>query len=132
MTTFLRVILVLNSVAFLLTAVLTFLRPDAVAGSLGLGIDGARGRNELLANYGGLYAGIGLILAYGAWRCVRPAALVLAICCAGLALGRLIAHLHGGPAAPVQLAYLGWEGLTAGLVAAVLCIGQPSAGKQNG
>ena len=96
----LRIYLGIAGAAFMVTALFAFIDPDSMAAFAGLAAVDASGETEIRAIYGGLTAGIGLLLLCG----LRSAKLATAgLGCAvfavgGLGLTRLaIEVFFGGP-----------------------------------
>lgn len=86
-----RIFLGLSALVWLPYGILCFAAPEFLNGAAGVSAASATGSTELRAMYGGLEAAIGVLVLLGAMRdsLARPALVVLAFLCGGLALGRL-------------------------------------------
>jgi hypothetical protein len=106
---FTRFFLILTALTFILVGVNTFRDPATALQLMEIRIDNVTALNELRANYGGMMLAIGLLLVYAAFAewLTRPALLMVAALCAGLATARAIGFvLDGLPNQAVQLFFV--------------------------
>lgn len=89
------IVLVLEAAFFALTSAYSFVRPIQFAIGLGLGAEGAAGKNEIRAQYGGFFGAAALlqIAAVAGWIAVNTGLLIGAMIFGGLIFGRILATL---------------------------------------
>lgn len=113
-----------NGLVFLGYGLACLWMPALPAGYAGLGLETPSGTVEVVAMYGGLQAGFGLLLILGARDASRRDGVLLAVACVvgGLALARLFGMAVHGPSA-YNLGAVAYE-ITTALLALVAMRGR--------
>jgi ribonuclease Z len=91
-----RALVLLMAALFAGTGLRFWIAPESAAQSFGLGAMSASGLVSLRADLGGLFVGLALITAAGAWRKHRSALLAAVAVLAAIITGRAIGWLAGG------------------------------------
>lgn len=117
-----RIFLGASALVWLPYGVYCFLRPTALGEFAGLTAASATASTEVRAMYGGLQAAIGAfaLLALVRESLVKPALLMLAFLCTGLALGRLGGVVSDGGLSAYTISGLVFEIASAGFAMRLL------------
>jgi len=117
-----RILLGLSALAWLGYGAFCFVQPGFLSGAAGVGASSTTGTVELRAMYGGLQMAIGVLAAMGLVRTrfEGTALLVIGVLCAGLGSARLIAAISVPNGSAYTVFAIGFELVTAALVAWLL------------
>jgi hypothetical protein len=118
---FSRILLAFTGLMFAVYGLVCLVNPGLPAGYAGMELPGISASTEVVAMYGGLQTGLGLLFITWAWRphLVVPALTVLLFSVGGLALARVTGLVRSG-VDPYNLGAVGYEATTAILAAVAL------------
>lgn len=110
---FAKVLLGLNSLAFLGYGLVCLFMPELPASSAGMELPNVSATNEVVAMYGGLQIGIGVLLLYCMLRneLVESGLLLMALLIGSLAVARALGMIIHGPS-EYNIGALGFEATT--------------------